>query len=112
MFAEENEDVFELQYMKDIHEQCRQTANYTLGNRDNPFYQPKISEHLFKLSELLLIWSAIMIPIFGFGSITQYSTASESLFKEMKKDASQHEKIPMRVDEFVEKHLNHNRSPL
>lgn len=47
-----------------------------------------------------------MLPVFRYGEITQTTAASESLFKEVKVDGFQHEKLPMRADTFVEKHLN------
>lgn len=47
-----------------------------------------------------------MLPVFEYGQITHTTAASESLFKEVKVDGFQHEKLPMRADAFVEKHLN------
>lgn len=54
----------------------------------------------------MTLWTRVMLPIFGKGSIIATSAAIESEFCDIKKRAFKGE-LPMRVDKFILKHLDH-----
>lgn len=66
-----------------------------------------MSKQNFICSVLLPTWSVIMIPFFGYGGATESSSTSESLFNELKNRGFQHKTLPIRLDEFVQEHINY-----
>jgi len=90
-----------------IFRQCKENSEAIReGTRDNSYYNPKLAEKICAFCTHLPIWSAIMIQYFGYGGETESSATSESLFKELKRDAFQHEKLPLRLDNFLLTHIN------
>lgn len=75
------------------------------GDRDNLQYSPGIAKKLLALCKLLPLWSAVMIPIFEYGNITESSASSESMFNDLKHRVFHHKPLPIRIDEFVQIHL-------
>ncbi len=68
-------------------------------------YCPEVAVHIKKFSKLLPLWSAIMTPTFGYGSLTASSAASESGFDDLKNRVFKHKTLPVRLDSFIENHL-------
>lgn len=60
------------------------------------------------LCKLLPIWSAIMVPYFGYGSCTTSSCAVETHFGILKNTIFRNE-LPARLDHFVTKHARYNQ---
>lgn len=54
----------------------------------------------------MALWTGVMLPICGKGSIIATSAAVGSEFCDIKKRAFKGE-LPMRVDKFILKHLDH-----
>jgi len=53
-----------------------------------------------------------MVPIFGYGNITETSATSESLFKDLKSVIFKHKTLPLRLDDFFITHVNSIIGPL
>lgn len=47
-----------------------------------------------------------MVPIFGYGNLTETSAISESLFKDLKSIIFKHKTLPLRLDDFFLTHVN------
>lgn len=75
------------------------------GDHDNMQYDPSIAKKLNSFCKLLPCWSALMTPIFGYGSLTESSASSESLFKDLKRVVFKHKTLPIRIDSFVNTHI-------
>jgi len=75
------------------------------GDHDNMQYDPSIAKKLNSFCKLLPCWSAVMTPIFGYGSLTESSASSESLFKDLKRVIFKHKTLPIRIDSFVNTHI-------
>lgn len=75
------------------------------GDRENAHYMPKLADYLMRDVKLLPLWSCICRDRFGFGRVPA-SASVESDFNIIKNIMLKNEKIPMRADEFVMKHVN------
>lgn len=69
-------------------------------------YSPKLAKRLLEFCKLRPLWSALMVPIFKFGNLTETSSTSESLFKDLKSIVFQHKRLPLRLDDFLIIHVN------
>jgi hypothetical protein len=47
-----------------------------------------------------------MVLIFKYGNLTETSCASDSLFKDLKAIVLKHKTLPIRIDEFLQIHIN------
>ncbi|CAI6371006.1 unnamed protein product [Macrosiphum euphorbiae] len=95
--------------IKCIYDLCVESANYesnSTGDRDNIQFCPKIAKHLLDFCKLIPCWSALMVPIFKYGNLTESSCTSESLFKDLKTVVFKHKQLPLRLDEFLKIHIN------
>lgn len=95
--------------IKCIYDLCVESANYesnSTGDRDNIQFCPKIAKHLLDFCKLMPCWSALMVPIFKYGNLTESSCTSESLFKDLKIVVFKHKQLPLRLDEFLKIHIN------
>lgn len=72
---------------------------------ENMFYLPKIIPIFFRLIEKLPLWSGIMIYHFNSESILATSANIENLFGLLKNNVFKDNKLPMRVDLFLQKHI-------
>ncbi|KAL1448711.1 hypothetical protein WDU94_012299 [Cyamophila willieti] len=79
-----------------------------VGNRGNQQYLPGVVEDILYLCRLLPVWSAIMVPYFGYGSCTTSSCAVETHFGILKNTIFRNE-LPSRIDHFVTKHVRYNQ---
>lgn len=74
------------------------------GDTINACYNVNLAETLKRyLLPYVALWTAIMVPLFGRGSVTATSAAVESEFTDMKREFRG--EIPMRTDRFVMQHL-------
>lgn len=107
LMIEENQTNIFIQ-IKDIYDLCLTNSQSHLnkGTRDNMQYNPKIAKKLLDYCKYLPTWSAIMTPFFKYGSKTESSATSESLFNELKHRVFQHKNLPIRLDEFIQDHIN------
>ena len=64
------------------------------GDGDNMHYWPALAARTLKFSQSLPLWSAVMSPVFGYGSLTASSAASESRFNDLKNQVFQHKPLP------------------
>ncbi|KAL4104352.1 hypothetical protein QTP88_019653 [Uroleucon formosanum] len=67
---------------------------------------PGIAKKLFNFCKLIPCWSLLMVPIFKYGSTTESSSTSESLFKDLKTVVFKHKSLPLRIDDFLKIHIN------
>lgn len=76
------------------------------GDRDNHQHNKKIAKRLLQFCKLLPCWTAVMVPFFDFGNITQTSASSESQFNDLKNRVFKHTTLPLRIDKFLITHIN------
>ena len=93
--------------VKKIYDICAQEKKdrRNVGDHDNMQWDPLIAAKLLEFSKLLPLWSAVMTPIFGYGSLTASSAPAESRFNDLKNRVFQHMSLPLRVDKFIETHV-------
>jgi hypothetical protein len=94
---------------KQIYELVVETSKYisnNTGDRDNMQYNPALVKRLLDFCKLIPCWSALMVPIFKYGNLTVTNCASESLFKDLKTIVLKHKTLPIRLDEFLQIHIN------
>lgn len=105
-----NKNIFnEIKYIyEDSIESSKHELNNT-GDRDNIQniqYCPAVAKRLLDFCKLIPCWSAIMVPTFKYGNLTETSCSSESLFKDFKSIVFKHKALPLRLDEFLKIHIN------
>lgn len=96
----------EIKYIYDL---CVKNANdeaHCTGDRDNMQFCPAILKRLLDFCKLIPCWSALMVPIFKYGNLTETSCTSESLFKDLKTIVFKHKPLPLRLDDFLKIHIN------
>lgn len=71
-----------------------------------PNYLPKFADRIMKDIKYLPMWSCICRDKFGYGRIPASSVSVEADFNIIKNIFLKNEETPMRVDEFVSKHVN------
>jgi len=71
---------------------------------------PTLIPHIIKSLKLLLLWSGLMMPIFGFGDETTSSAAVESSFKKLKTLTFKYISLPTNIETFLERHIISLRS--
>lgn len=96
------------QIIWDIYENCLTESNSSkiYENHDNMQYSPTVAKKLLEFCKLISCWSAVMVPIFKYGEITETSASSESLFNELKNHTFKHKTLPISIDEFVQEHID------
>ncbi|KAE9523351.1 hypothetical protein AGLY_016299 [Aphis glycines] len=75
------------------------------GTDLNPLYLPSIIPLIKKEIKMLPLWSRIMIPIFGYGSLTKLSAAVESTFHKLKNVIFKDIDLPTTLETFIERRL-------
>jgi len=70
---------------------------------DNMQFNPSIAK---KFCNFIPTWSALMVPIFKYGDITETSSTSESLFNDLNTNVFKHKSIPLRIDQCFKIHVN------
>lgn len=75
------------------------------GSGINPMYIPSLIPYIVKCTKLLPLWSAIMVPIFGYGEETSSSAAVEPSFQKLKNITLNHIDMPISIESFLEHHI-------
>lgn len=86
------------QDIKHIYDECEEMSKSThnsTGDHDNMQYSPTLAKKLLDFRIYITCWSAVMVPIFGYGNITESSATSESLFKDLKSIVFKHKSLPL-----------------
>ena len=91
----------------DIYESIKREVPYNHGDRDNLQFCPELAKKFLDFTQTIVIWSAIMVPIFSYGMETETSSASESLFKELKRNIFNDKQLPVRLDDFIPIHIEY-----
>lgn len=55
---------------------------------------------------LLPLWSAIIVPFFGYGETTTSSASVELSFKKLKNITFKHKTLPVDIEEFLKHHIS------
>jgi len=95
--------------IKQIYLYCEESSKVnanTSGDHDNMQYSPRLAKKVLEFSKLIPCWSTVMVPIFGYGNLTESSATSESLFKDLKSVIFKHKTLPLRLDDFFMTHVN------
>lgn len=85
--------------VKEIAQKCKSETLLNL----NPYYSEKAAEAIKDLITFFPLWTCVMFPEFGINLSMRSSSAVEGQFSKMKKDGF--ERLPLRVDKFVLKHI-------
>ncbi|KAJ8866958.1 hypothetical protein PR048_032820 [Dryococelus australis] len=104
----ENEDETPTDFMKWAHQIISEVKGNLAeeeGDHDNLDFLPEIVVCIAKLMKFLPLWSAIMVPKFGNGSLVYSSAPVESIFNDIKHRTFQNVHLPATVDRFLETHL-------
>lgn len=92
-------------YFKDCELSSSEPENQ--GDHDNMQCQKSLAKRILEFCKYLPLWCAVMVPIFNVGeALTGSSAASESRFYDIKNRVLQHKKLPIRIDDFQETHIN------
>jgi len=94
--------------IKRLYKECEQTSQFTsnlTGDHDNMQYSPSLAKRLLNFCKYITCWSALMVPIFQYGSLTETSASSESMFKDLKSIVFKHKTLPLRLDDFFVIHV-------
>jgi len=94
------------EWAKTIEKDVMEVINTTEGDRENAHYLPKFADRIMKDTKYLPMWSCICRDKFGYGRVPASSAAVEGDFNIIKNVLLKNEETPMRVDEFVSKHVN------
>jgi len=102
-----SDDEYETNDINAIYSTCLLVAKTKgdCGDHDNMQYDPSIAKKLNSFCTLLPCWCSVMTPIFGYGSLTESSVSSESLFKDLICVIFKHKTLPIRIDGFVNTHI-------
>lgn len=73
------------------------------GSGINPLYLPSIIPLLKKEIKLLPLWSAIMVPFFGYGKPTKLSAAVESMVNKIKNTTFNDIILQTNLESFIER---------
>ncbi|XP_025997044.2 uncharacterized protein LOC113005544 [Solenopsis invicta] len=94
------------QWAEDIDNEVQQMISDNEGDRENAHYMPVFADRLLKDIKLIPMWSCICRDKFGYGRIPASSASVESDFNIIKNTFLKTEQTPMRVDEFITKHIS------
>lgn len=95
--------------IKRVYDSCQECSAHIVNNTgsyDNMQFYPSIAKRLLDFCKLIPCWSALMVPFFKYGNKTESSSTSESLFKVLKSIVFKHKSLPLRLNEFLEIHIN------
>lgn len=78
------------------------------GDHENAHYYPQLAKHLLKDIRLLPLWSCMNRNQFGYGRISASSASvNQGEFNKIKNILLKNSKQQLRIDEFIEMHLNY-----
>jgi len=96
-------------WTQSIADRSRAKVESIKGTTDNAQYLLALEPIIIRTLKLFPCWSAIMIDTFGFGEEIASSSRIESNFNHIKNRIFKNDKLPIRVDSFVEKLLSYYR---
>lgn len=110
------DDIYEMQedhdrptgfssWVQDLANKSKLLVEEEEGDHDNSQYLPHIVDLCVNLSKKLPLWTAIMVPLFEYGSTTASSASVESSFNNLKKRVFSEKKLPIRADDFLSIHI-------
>lgn len=76
------------------------------GTGINAMYLPTLVQYVIKCMKLLPLWSAIMVPIYGYDDETASFAAVESSFKKLKTITFQQDNLPITIEDFLQRHIH------
>ncbi len=94
------------QWVTEICEESRSLA-VANGDHDNMHFLPEIIPNIIWLASYLPLWTRVMIPHFRSTNIIASSANVEAEFKNIKRGLFKHENLPIRVDQFIARHLRY-----
>jgi len=68
---------YDINHIFDECEQMSKLTSNSTGDHDNMQYLPTLEKKLLDFCKHITCWSAIMVPIFGYGNLTESSVTSE-----------------------------------
>lgn len=80
---------------------------HEVGDRDNAHYFPQLAERLLKDIHMFPLWSNVCRDDFGYGRVPATSAAVEGEFNKLKNNIFKNYNLPIRVDEFLNIHLDY-----
>lgn len=86
-----------------IANKCKLEIETIEGEYDNAQFIPELVPLIVKAMKLYPCWSGIMRKSFGYGDATVSSSREECNFNQLKNRVFEVDKLPIRVDDFVEK---------
>jgi len=63
------------------YKECENNSKFTCnltGDHENMQYSRFLAKRLFNFCKYITYWSALMVPLFGYGNLTETSALSES----------------------------------
>ncbi|CAI6370091.1 unnamed protein product [Macrosiphum euphorbiae] len=96
-------------WTQSIADRSRAKVDSIKGTTDNAQYLLALEPIIIRTLKLFPCWSAIMIDTFGYGEEIASSSRIESNFNHIKNRVIKNDKLPIRVDSFVEKLLSYYR---
>ena len=78
-----------------------------VGDRVNAHHFESLANYLIKDLALFPLWSNILAKEMGFEGINPSSSAIEQIFRKIKNDVFTKNELPLRIDEFVPKHIHY-----
>lgn len=69
-------------------------------------YLPTLVQYIIRRMKLLPLWSAIMVPIYGYGDETSSLAAVESSFKKLKTITFKQDNLPILIEDFLPRHIS------
>jgi len=86
--------------------QCQNQVDQEVGDHDNIYFLPAVAPLVINLCTYITLWSGVMCSTFKYGDIPPSSAPIESQFNDLKNRVLKHvNNMPMRVDDFVELHI-------
>lgn len=77
----------------------------SINERENFHYLPEFSKSFLRLLRTYPLWSSVMIHYFEVKELRASSASVESYFNDLKNRSYYNDKLPIRVDKFVCKHI-------
>ncbi|CAI5762726.1 Hypothetical predicted protein [Podarcis lilfordi] len=81
------------------------TTSVVPGTRPNWQMLPDLVRDILKISHLIPLWTAVMVPFYGYDGVTASSASSKAYFKDLKHAHFKHVTLPMRLDDFIFEHI-------
>lgn len=94
-------------WAKSIDFSVKATLESEVGMHDNAHWMPMMTDRLIRDIKWFPLWGNVRRNDFGYGRVPASSASVESEFNNIKSRLLKHCSTPMRVDDFVEKHMQY-----